>query len=83
MKPGEVFEHEGRYFRLRHPDEWVEPTDYHVSKQFKPSGFSPCLPVHFESGSRDKEVWQHVHEISALSYAMRKALERSKHHERA
>lgn len=74
MKSGDVFEYNGRYFRLRHPDEWVEPTDYHVGHATLAADFRPFLPVHMDSGSRDKSVWRHVHEISALSYAMRTSL---------
>jgi hypothetical protein len=84
VKPGEVFEIGGRYWRVRVPDEHIELTDYHVGHADDWSSFHPKRTVQQDSISRnDRKHFQFVHEISALSYAMRKALERSKHHEQA
>ena len=77
IKPGQSFEHAGRYFRLRKKSERVSPTDYHVGLGFDDTThFTPCVRVRDSNSmdyAYDRGQFDHIEELEPLIYHMLKA----------
>lgn len=79
MKPGDTFKYKDRVFRIRLPEEDVQPTDYHIG-QYEDSirYFAPLYTVSDPRAvpdARSKERFWHVHDVTEpLIEEMKKVL---------
>ena len=79
MKPGDTFKYKDRVFRIRLPEEDIQPTDYHMKKgTASETNFAPLFTVS-DAGAvpnaRSKERYWHVHDVTEpLIEEMKKVL---------
>jgi hypothetical protein len=81
LKPGEVFERGGFYWRVRQVGEPIDEHDYRISEDMRPGAFCPNIRVYEQPqlSKNDQANYHYVHPISWFSYIVGKAAER--HHE--